>query len=262
VQLREGRRQRTGLINTDNRNVNILCYGDRDFNSFSQWLPVRGRAWNQTIVASIDAEAVTPTVSTPTTIPPPSDDRPGLRQLGTTPHNYHFTQRSSLLVPIPDRPRTRRRPSMATTTSGVRQRQLHVDFSGTHPRTLDSVIVNADTNDMDGVPLGLVEGKIYENSSVQAERNTNNSTIRLFARRLRARQVFAPGASAVTASSPSTKRATTASTTAATAPATPTAHARLSAVMAQRHRPKRRATTATTRTWTAAAPPAKSKKIN
>jgi fibro-slime domain-containing protein len=54
--------------------------------------------------------------------------------------------------------------------------KLTVDISGTHGRTEDKVIVNADTADMDGKKLDLVDGKIYEIVVFQAERNTSAST--------------------------------------------------------------------------------------
>ena len=54
--------------------------------------------------------------------------------------------------------------------------KLVVDISGTHVRMEDSVILNDTTKDIEGAPLGLVEGKIYEIVVFQAERNTNNST--------------------------------------------------------------------------------------
>ncbi|HEY6081662.1 MAG TPA: DUF4215 domain-containing protein, partial [Polyangiaceae bacterium] len=46
----------------------------------------------------------------------------------------------------------------------------------THGRTLDSVVVNAATTDIEGNALKLEEGGVYEIVVFQAERNYNNST--------------------------------------------------------------------------------------
>jgi len=57
--------------------------------------------------------------------------------------------------------------------------RLVVDISGTHGRKRDSVVLNADTVDVDGRRLRLTPGSVYEIVVFQAERNTSNSSYQL-----------------------------------------------------------------------------------
>jgi fibro-slime domain-containing protein len=165
----------TRLINTDNRNVYFCGYGDRDFNSFSQWyLDVPDV--NQTILSTLtlkkDANGV---FAYDNTAFFPLDGL-GFGNFGTSGHNFHFTSEVRYWFEY------HAAKNATLTFNGdddvwvFVNGKLTVDISGTHGRTLDSVIVNAATKDMDGNPLALVEGKIYEIVVFQAERNTSAST--------------------------------------------------------------------------------------
>lgn len=57
--------------------------------------------------------------------------------------------------------------------------RLTVDISGTHGEIEDSVVVNGSTTDVDGTPLDLVDGNVYEIALFQAERNTSFSNYQL-----------------------------------------------------------------------------------
>ena len=165
----------TRLINTDARNVYFCGYGDRDFNSFSQWyLDVPDV--NQTILSSLTLKKGANGVYTYDNTAFFPIDGQGFGNFGTTTHNFHFTSEVRYWFQY------QAAKNATLTFNGdddvwvFVNGKLTVDISGTHPRTADSVIVNADTKDMDGNALGLVEGKIYEIVVFQAERNTNNST--------------------------------------------------------------------------------------
>jgi fibro-slime domain-containing protein len=165
----------TRLINTDGRNVYFCGYGDRDFNSFSQWyidVPGVNQAVQSTLTLIKDANGV---FSYDDTTFFPLDGL-GFGNFGTTGHNFHFTSEVRYWFEY-------HADKNATLTFNgdddvwmFANGKLVVDISGTHARTADSVIINAATTDMDGNLLSLVEGKIYEMVVFQAERNTNNST--------------------------------------------------------------------------------------
>jgi fibro-slime domain-containing protein len=171
---------RPRLITTDGRNTYFCGYGDRDFNSFSQWyLDVDGV--NHTIASSMtltkgagglyEFQAVAPGFF-------PIDGQ-GFGNYATTNHNFHFTSevrywfqydaaKNATLTFAGD-------DDVWVFVNG----KLVVDISGTHGVLTDSVTVNADTLDMDGNLLALEAGKIYEIVVFQAERNTGASNYRL-----------------------------------------------------------------------------------
>ena len=165
----------TRLINTDNRNVYFCGYGDRDFNSFSQWyLDVPDV--NQTILSTLTLKKGVGGVYSydePQFFPV---DNQGFGNFGTSGHNFHFTSEVRYWFQY------QAAKNATLTFNGdddvwvFVNGKLTVDISGTHGRTEDSVIVNAATKDMDGNLLSLEEGKIYEIVVFQAERNTNAST--------------------------------------------------------------------------------------
>ena len=165
----------TRLINTDARNVYFCGYGDRDFNSFSQWyLDVPNV--NQTIVSSLTLKkGANGVYSYDNTSFFPLDGL-GFGNFGTTNHNFHFTSEVRYWFQYAAA------KNATLTFNGdddvwvFVNGKLTVDISGTHGRTEDSVVINAATKDMDGNALGLVEGKIYEIVVFQAERNTAAST--------------------------------------------------------------------------------------
>jgi fibro-slime domain-containing protein len=165
----------TRLISADGRNVYFCGYGDRDFNSFSQWyLDVPNV--NQTIVSSLTLKKGVGGVYSYDNAAFFPLDGLGFGNFGTTTHNFHFTSEVRYWFQY------QAAKNATLTFNGdddvwvFVNGKLTVDISGTHPRTEESVTVNAATKDMDGNFLGLVEGKIYEIVVFQAERNTNAST--------------------------------------------------------------------------------------
>jgi len=165
----------TRLITTDNRNVYFCGYGDRDFNSFSQWyLDVPDV--NQTILSTLTlTKGATGVFAYDNTAFFPIDGQ-GFGNFGTTGHNFAFTSEVRYWFQY------QAAKNATLTFNGdddvwvFVNGKLTVDISGTHGRTQDMVVINADTQDMDGSPLNLVEGKIYEIVVFQAERNTTAST--------------------------------------------------------------------------------------
>ncbi len=165
----------TRFINTDNRNVYFCGYGDRDFNSFSQWYLDVPKV-NQTILSTLTLKkGADGLFSYDNTAFFPIDNQ-GFGNFGTTGHNFHFTSEVRYWFQYSAA------KNATLTFNGdddvwvFVNGKLTVDISGTHSRMQDMVTVNADTKDMDGNPLALVEGKIYEIVVFQAERNTSNST--------------------------------------------------------------------------------------
>jgi fibro-slime domain-containing protein len=167
------------LITTDGRNTYFCGYGDRDFNSFSQWyLDVDGV--NQTIASSL---TLTKGAGGLYEYEPSGGffpiDGQGFGNYGTTNHNFHFTSEVRYWFQY------QAAKNASLTFKGdddvwvFVNGKLVVDISGTHGVATDSVIVNAETKDMDGTPLALEEGKIYEIVVFQAERNTGASNYRL-----------------------------------------------------------------------------------
>lgn len=57
--------------------------------------------------------------------------------------------------------------------------RLVVDIGGIHAPVAGSITLNADAVDVEGTPLGLVEGETYEIAIFQAERNEGASSYRL-----------------------------------------------------------------------------------
>jgi fibro-slime domain-containing protein len=165
----------TRLINTDGRNVYFCGYGDRDFNSFSQWyLDVPDV--NQTILSTLTlVKGVSGVYSYDNTQFFPLDGL-GFGNYAATNHNFHFTSEVRYWFQYEGA------KNATLTFNGdddvwvFVNGKLTVDISGTHGRTLDSVVINAETKDMDGNLLSLVDGKIYEIVVFQAERNTGAST--------------------------------------------------------------------------------------
>ncbi len=165
----------TKLINTDARNVHFCGYGDRDFNSFSQWyLDVPNV--NETVLATLTlVKGANGVYSYDDTSFFPLDGK-GFGNFGKTNHNFHFTSEVRYWFQY------QAAKNATLTFNGdddvwvFVNGKLTVDISGTHGRTEDSVVINPATKDMDGNALGLVEGKIYEIVVFQAERNTDNST--------------------------------------------------------------------------------------
>jgi fibro-slime domain-containing protein len=162
-------------ITADARDVYFCGYGDRDFNSFSQWyLDVAGV--NQTVLSTLtlqkDAEGVYRFDDT-TFFPL---DGAGFGDFGTTGHNFHFTSEVRYWFEY------HAAKNATLTFNGdddvwvFANGKLVVDISGTHARAEDSVTINAEAVDVDGQPLDLQEGEIYEIVVFQAERNTNAST--------------------------------------------------------------------------------------
>jgi fibro-slime domain-containing protein len=163
------------LITTDDRDVYFCGYGDRDFNSFSQWyLDVPGV--NQTVLSTLTLKKEADGVYRfdDTTFFPL--DGAGFGDFGTSGHNFHFTSEVRYWFEY------HAAKNATLTFNGdddvwvFANGKLVVDISGTHGRTADSVVVNAETKDIDGNLLGLQEGKIYEIVVFQAERNTGAST--------------------------------------------------------------------------------------
>ncbi len=162
-------------MTVDNRNVWFCGYGDRDFNSFSQWyLDVPDV--NQTILSTLkltkNAEGVYAYDNTSFF---PLDGQ-GFGNYKNTNHNFHFTSEVRYWFEY-------HADKNATLTFNgdddvwvFVNGKLTVDISGTHGRTLDSVTINALTADIEGNPLDLVEGSVYEIVVFQAERNTSAST--------------------------------------------------------------------------------------
>ncbi len=165
----------TRFINTDNRNVYFCGYGDRDFNSFSQWyLDVPDV--NQTILSTLTlTKGANGVFAYDNTKFFPIDGQ-GFGNFGNTGHNFHFTSEVRYWFEY------HAAKNATLTFNGdddvwvFVNGKLTVDISGTHGRTEDAVTVNADTKDMDGNLLNLQEGKIYEIVVFQAERNTSAST--------------------------------------------------------------------------------------
>jgi fibro-slime domain-containing protein len=163
------------LMDADNRDVYFCGYGDRDFNSFSQWyldVPDVNQGVLSTLTLKKGADGV---YSYDNTSFFPLDGQ-GFGNYGSTNHNFHFTSEVRYWFEY-------HADNNATLTFNgdddvwvFVNGKLTVDISGTHGRAEDSVVVNAQTVDMDGNLLGLVEGEIYEIVVFQAERNTNAST--------------------------------------------------------------------------------------
>jgi fibro-slime domain-containing protein len=164
----------TRVIDTDGRNVYFCGYGDRDFNSFSQWY--------------LDVPDVNQTVLSTLTLTKDADglysfdkegffpiDGQGFGNYASTGHNFHFTSEVRYWFQYDAS------KDATLTFNGdddvwvFVNGRLTVDISGTHSRTEDKVVVNPDSVDMDGQPLDLVDGKIYEIVVFQAERNTDGS---------------------------------------------------------------------------------------
>jgi fibro-slime domain-containing protein len=165
----------TRLIKTDNRNVYFCGYGDRDFNSFSQWyLDVPNV--NQTVLSTLTlTKGAAGVYSYDNTKFFPLDGM-GFGNYASSGHNFHFTSEVRYWFEY-------HADKNATLTFNgdddvwvFVNGKLTVDISGTHGRTEDSVTVNAASKDMDGNLLNLQEGKIYEIVVFQAERNTSAST--------------------------------------------------------------------------------------
>jgi fibro-slime domain-containing protein len=163
------------LINTDNRNVYFCGYGDRDFNSFSQWyldVPDVNKTLLSTLTLKKNADGVYAYDNT-AFFP---IDALGFGDYASSGHNFHFTSEVRYWFEY------HAAKNATLTFNGdddvwvFANGKLVVDISGTHGRTSDKVVVNAATTDMDGNLLGLVEGKIYEIVVFQAERNTSAST--------------------------------------------------------------------------------------
>ena len=163
------------LITADARNVYYCGYGTKDFNAFSQWyLDVEGV--NQTILDSLTLTKQPSGVFAfdDDTFFPINDK--GFGNYAATGNNFHFTSEVRYWFQY------QAAKNATLTFNGdddvwvFVNGSLTVDISGTHPRTLESVIVNAATTDIEGNLLNLVEGGVYEIVVFQAERNTNNST--------------------------------------------------------------------------------------
>lgn len=163
------------LISTDGRNVYFCGYGDRDFNSFSQWyldVPDVNQTVLSTLTLAKDAGGVYRFDDTSFF---PLDGL-GFGDFGTSGHNFHFTSEVRYWFEY------HAAKNATLTFNGdddvwvFANGKLVVDISGTHGRTEDSVTVNAETKDIDGNLLNLQEGKIYEIVVFQAERNTGAST--------------------------------------------------------------------------------------
>jgi fibro-slime domain-containing protein len=157
------------------RNVYFCGYGDQDFNTFSQWyLDVPDV--NQTVLSTLTLTKGADGVFSfdDTTFFPL--DGIGFGDYATSGHNFHFTSEVRYWF------KYQAAKNATLTFNGdddvwvFANGKLVVDISGTHARAVDSVVVNAETKDIDGSPLDLVEGEIYEIVVFQAERNTNNST--------------------------------------------------------------------------------------
>ncbi|HKY35871.1 MAG TPA: DUF4215 domain-containing protein [Polyangiaceae bacterium] len=163
------------MITTDARNTYFCGYGTKDFNSFSQWyLDVENV--NQTVLSTLTlTKNVTGVFSYDNLFFFPLDGM-GFGNYAASGHNFHFTSEVRYWFQY------QAAKNATLTFNGdddvwvFVNGKLTVDISGTHPRTLESVIVNATTTDIEGNPLNLVEGGVYEIVVFQAERNTNNST--------------------------------------------------------------------------------------
>lgn len=163
------------LMKADNRNVYFCGYGDKDFNSFSQWyldVPDVNQSVLSTLTLKKGAGGV---YSYDNTSFFPLDGL-GFGNYATTNHNFHFTSEVRYWFEY------HAAKNATLTFNGdddvwvFVNGKLTVDISGTHGRTEDKVTVNADTVDIDENKLSLEEGKIYEIVVFQAERNTNAST--------------------------------------------------------------------------------------
>ncbi len=165
----------TRFMKADNRNVYFCGYGDRDFDSFSQWyldVPDVNQSVLSTLTLKKGADGVYAYDNTSFF---PLDGL-GFGNYAATNHNFHFTSEVRYWFEY-------HADKNATLTFNgdddvwvFVNGQLTVDISGTHGRTEDKVVVNAATTNIDGQPLNLTEGAIYEIVVFQAERNTNAST--------------------------------------------------------------------------------------
>ena len=168
----------TRLITTDGRNVHYCGYGTKDFHAFSQWyLDVEGI--NRTIkdelrltrgaggVYRFDDNSFFPL------------DGLGFGNYASTNHNFHFTSEVRYWFEY-------NAAANATLTFDgdddvwvFANGRLVVDISGTHSEIAASVTLNPTVKDIEGKPLNLIDGEVYEIVVFQAERNTNASNYRL-----------------------------------------------------------------------------------
>jgi fibro-slime domain-containing protein len=162
-------------ITTDGRNTYYCGYGTKDFPTFSQWY-VDVDGVNQTVLSTLTlTKGANGVFSFDDTDFFPLDGL-GFGNYAATNHNFHFTSEVRYWFSY------QAAKNATLTFNGdddvwvFVNGKLVIDISGTHPRTEESVTVNAASVDIDGNLLNLTEGGVYEIVVFQAERNTNNST--------------------------------------------------------------------------------------
>jgi fibro-slime domain-containing protein len=167
----------TRFIDADDRDVYFCGYGAQDFHTFSQWYRDVSSI-NQTIRArlTLERQAAGSYAFEDNSFFPLDGVGFGNEDWS---HNFHFTSEVRYWF------RYDAAANATLTFDGdddvwvFVNGRLTVDISGTHGEITDSVTVNASVTDIEGTPLDLVDGEVYEIVVFQAERNTSGSNYRL-----------------------------------------------------------------------------------